>query len=73
VSCPPGMIAAGLAQPRLQDGTVATGRLRMYQYADRDMDLLVRKSGRRSPVIRYSAKRLDAPLVISVGSLCHRR
>jgi hypothetical protein len=73
VTCPPGMIANGLAQPRTQDGKAATGRLRMYQLSDRDMDLLEAGTGRRTAVIRYSARKLPTPLVISVGTLCKRR
>jgi RNA polymerase sigma factor (sigma-70 family) len=73
VKCPPGTHAAGLAQPRAQDGKVALGKLRMYQYSNRDMDLLERDRGRRTAVIRYAAKRLDAPVVISVGTICKRR
>jgi hypothetical protein len=67
------MVSNGLAQPRLQDGKVATGRLRMYQLSDRDMDLLEAGKGRRTAVIRYSARKLPTPLVISVGTLCERR
>jgi RNA polymerase sigma factor (sigma-70 family) len=72
VSCPAGMIAAGLAEPRTQDGRSALRELRMYQYADRDMDLLEAKSGRRAPVIRYRAKTPAPGTVISVGTLCKR-
>jgi RNA polymerase sigma factor (sigma-70 family) len=73
VSCPPGMHSNGLAQPRLQDGKVATGQLRMYNLSDRDVDLLRRNTGRRTAVIDYKAKKLPTPLVISVGTLCKRR
>jgi RNA polymerase sigma factor (sigma-70 family) len=73
VACPPGMIASGLAEPRAQDGTSALRTLAMYQYARRDMDLLERRSGRRTPVIRYRAKAPAPGTVISVGTLCKRR
>jgi len=73
VTCPPGMDSNGLAQPRTQDGKAAIGRLRMYQLSDRDMDLLEAGTGRRTAVIRYSARKLPTPLVISVGTLCKRR
>jgi len=53
--------------------TKATGRLRMYQLSDLDMDLLEAGRGRRTAVIRYSARKLPTPLVISVGTLCKRR
>jgi hypothetical protein len=67
------MIAAGLAEPRAQDGKSALRDLRMYQYSDRDMDLLEAKSGRRTAVIRYRAKTPAPGTVISVGTLCKRR
>ena len=73
VTCPPGMIAVGLAEPRAQDGKSALRDLRMYQYSDRDMDLLEAKSGRRTAVIRYRAKTPAPGTVISVGTLCKRR
>ncbi|MDA0165917.1 RNA polymerase sigma factor [Solirubrobacter ginsenosidimutans] len=73
VTCPPGMRSNGLAQPRTQDGKVATANLRMYNLSDRDIDLLERGTGRRTAVIDYKAKQLPAPLVISVGTLCKRR
>jgi hypothetical protein len=73
VTCPPGMRSNGLAQPRTQDGKVATGNLRMYNLSDRDIDLLERGTGRRTAVIDYKAKPLPTPLVISVGTLCKRR
>jgi RNA polymerase sigma factor (sigma-70 family) len=72
VTCPPGMRSNGLAQPRLQDGKVATGMLRMYNLSGRDVDLLRRNTGRRTAVIDYKAKQLPTPLVISVGTLCKR-
>ncbi|WP_053225920.1 RNA polymerase sigma factor [Solirubrobacter soli] len=72
VTCPVGMIASGLAEPRTQDGKSALRQLRMYQYSDRDMDLLQEKSGRRTPVIRYRAKTPAPGTVISVGTLCKR-
>jgi hypothetical protein len=73
VVCPPGMIAAGLAEPRRQDGRSALHDLRMYQYSERDMELLDRGSGRRAAVIRYASEPLTAPLVVSVGTMCKRR
>jgi RNA polymerase sigma factor (sigma-70 family) len=73
VTCPAGMIASGLAEPRTQAGRSALRDLRMYQYSAHDMDLLEAGKGRRTAVIRYSARKLPTPLVISVGTLCKRR
>jgi predicted transcriptional regulator len=73
VACPPGMIAAGLAEPRTQDGRSALHDLRMYQYSARDMDLLETESGRRTATVRYQGGRLATPVVISVGTMCKRR
>jgi RNA polymerase sigma factor (sigma-70 family) len=73
VTCPPGMISNGLAQPRTQDGKEALGNLRMYNLSDRDTTLLERRTGRRTAVIDYRSKKLATPLVISVGTLCKRR
>ncbi len=74
VSCPPDMLSAGLAVPRLEDGREEHGLLRVYQYSNRDMDLLERDSGRRTVTIRYAAARgLPAPVVVRVGTLCKRR
>jgi hypothetical protein len=64
------MGAAGLLQPRMQDGRVAVGRLSQYQYSRRDMNAL----GRRTPAIRYAAsKAVTAPVVIRIGSFCKQR
>jgi hypothetical protein len=73
VTCPPGMISQGLAEPRTQDGKSALRRLRMYNISDRDADLLRRERGRRTAVIDYAAKPLTTPVVISVGTMCKRR
>lgn len=73
VRCPSGMAAAGLAQPRTQDGKVALGRLRMYQLSDADVRRLERGAPARSTTIEYAARRLDRPVVISLGTLCKRR
>ena len=74
VSCPAGMTSAGLAVPRLEDGKEEHGLLRVYQYSNRDMDLLERDSGRRTVTIRYAAARgLPAPVLVRVGTLCKRR
>jgi RNA polymerase sigma factor (sigma-70 family) len=73
VSCPAGMISAGLAIPKLTDGKTEHGTLRQYQYSYRDMDLLERGSGRRTATIRYAAARnLPAPVLVRVGTLCKR-
>lgn len=73
VTCPPGMAGAGLAQPRMQDGKVALDRLRMYQMSAADSRRLQRDQPARSTTIEYAARRLDQPVVISVGTLCKRR
>jgi RNA polymerase sigma factor (sigma-70 family) len=73
VTCPAGMGAAGLAQPRAQDGSVATGSLRAYQYSNRDVAAL-RHGGRHTAAIIYKGKAdLPAPVVLEVGTLCKRR
>ncbi len=57
--------------PRLEDGKEEHGLLRVYQYSNRDMDLLERDSGRRTVTIRYAAARgLAAPVLVRVGTLC---
>ena len=73
VTCPPGMISHGLAQPRTQDGKAALSTLRMYNLALRDVQLLRRGTGRRTAGVDYAAKRSTQPVVISVGVLCKRR
>ncbi|MBE2317336.1 sigma-70 family RNA polymerase sigma factor [Solirubrobacter sp. CPCC 204708] len=73
VSCPAGMVAAGLAQPRTQDGKLALEHLAMYQISKADHRRLARGRPSRTTEIEYAAQRRDAPLVISVGTLCKRR
>ncbi|RKQ92782.1 RNA polymerase sigma factor (sigma-70 family) [Solirubrobacter pauli] len=73
VSCPPGMAVAGLAQPRTQDGKAALRRLRMYQMTTADVRRLERGKPPRTLTIEYAARRLDQPVVISVGTFCKRR
>jgi hypothetical protein len=73
VTCPAGMGAAGLAQPRRRDGSVAVRGLRMYRYSNADIDALAH-GGRHTAVIQYAAvKNLPAPLVVRVGTLCKQR
>ena len=73
VICPPGMVSNGPRAAALQDGKVATGRLRMYQLSDRDMDLLERPARAAGPRSSDYARSSATPLVISVGTLCKRR
>jgi RNA polymerase sigma factor (sigma-70 family) len=73
VSCPSGMAVAGLAQPRTQDGKPALRRLRMYQMTTAESRRLARGNPLRTTTIEYATRRLDAPVVISVGTLCKRR
>ena len=70
VRCPAGMVNEGLARPRTQRGFDATGKLRMYQLSDRDVDRFdVVGHGYRSAVIEYAAKPGNRPIVISVGTM----
>ena len=74
VHCPPGMVNEGLAMPRTERGLDATGKLRMYQLSDRDVDRMYAVGhGYRSAVIDYAAKPRKRPIVISVGTMCKRR
>jgi RNA polymerase sigma factor (sigma-70 family) len=74
VHCPPGMVNEGLAMPRSERGLDATGKLRMYQLSDRDVDRMYAVGhGYRSSVIDYAAKPRKRPIVISVGTMCKRR
>ena len=73
VSCPAGMGAAGLAQPRAQDGSVALGSFAAYQYSDRDVHALAH-GGRHTATIIYKPDRgLKTPAVVRIGTLCKRR
>ena len=64
----------GLANPRTQNGKVAARQPpHVPDLADADTDLLRRDTGRRTAVDRLRRKKLAAPLVISVGTLCKRR
>ena len=72
VTCPAGMTAYGLTQPRLENGTLASRHISMYQYSDRDVEAL-RGKGRRTAAIRYRARTPSNPVVIRVGTFCRRR
>jgi hypothetical protein len=73
VTCPAGMGAEGMAQARTQDGRVANRYLRMLQVSRADHDAIARGRGRRTTVIQYAAARLDAPVVVRLGTICKRR
>lgn len=73
VSCPSGMAFAGLAQARTEDGRLAAAKLRMYQITSADYRRLQRKRPARTTTIEYAAARLDAPVVVKLGTLCKRR
>ena len=66
VSCPAGMTARGLAQPRTQAGKTALSAFRMYQLSDADVDRL---GHRRTVTIEYAGK----GGVVSIGVICKRR
>src|SRR4051812_13350609 len=70
VSCPPGMTARGLRQPRTQTDKNAIGLFRMYQLSKEDVDRLGR---RRTVRIDYAGKRGAEPVVVSIGVICKRR
>ena len=73
VTCPAGMGAAGLAQPREQDGSVAVGSFAAYQYSNQDVHALAH-GGRHTATIIYKGDRdLKAPAVVRIGTLCKRR
>jgi RNA polymerase sigma factor (sigma-70 family) len=73
ISCPAGMAFAGMSQARLQDGSLALDQLRMYQITTADYRRLRRGHPARTTTIEYAAARLDAPVVIKIGTLCKRR
>ena len=73
VSCPSGMVFAGLSQARMEGGKLASRQLRMYQISDADYRRLQRKRPARTTTIEYAATKLDAPVVVKLGTLCKRR
>lgn len=73
VACPRGMAVAGLAQPRTQDGKPALKHLRMYQMTTAESQRLARGNPPRTMTVEYAAGRLDAPVVVKIGTLCKRR
>src|SRR4051794_32625569 len=68
ITCPDGMTARGLAQPRTRTGKAALGALRMYQLANEDVDRL---GHRRTARIDFAGK--SAGPVVSIGLICKRR
>ena len=68
ITCPDGMTARGLAQPRTETGKTAISAFRMYQLSGEDVDRL---GHRRTARIDFAGKR--AGPVVSIGLICKRR